>query len=56
MAGIGLLKRVQVKVFVMKCTDIRNEAIKILGVYFSYNQKKEGEKKFITLFQIFKVS
>ena len=23
----------------MKCINLRNEAIKILGVYFSYNQK-----------------
>ena len=28
----------------MKCTDLRNEAIKILGVYFSYNQKIKDDK------------
>ena len=38
-AGIDVLKAVQVTVCGMKCTDLRNETIKILGVYFSYNQK-----------------
>ena len=28
----------------MKCIDLRNEAIKILGAYFSYNQKMKGYK------------
>ena len=30
----------------MKCTNLRNEAIKILGVYFSYNQKIKDDKNF----------
>ena len=33
-AGIGGLKGVQVPVCGMKCIDLRNDAIKILGVYF----------------------
>ena len=37
--GIGVLKGVQAAVYDMKCIDLSNEAIKILGVYFSYNQK-----------------
>ena len=49
-AGIGVLKGVQAGVYGMNCTDLRNQAIKILGVYVSYNQKK-----IIILFQIFKV-
>ena len=28
----------------MKCTDLGNEAIKILDVYFSYNQKIKNDK------------
>ena len=28
----------------MRCIDVRNLAIKILGIYFSYNQKIKGEK------------
>ena len=33
----------------MKCIDLRNEATKILGVYFSYNQKIKDEKKFYNI-------
>ena len=43
-AGIGVPKEVQVAVFGMKCTDLRNEATKILGLYFSYNQKIKDDK------------
>ena len=43
-AGIGVLKGVQVEVCGMKCIDLRNEAIKILGVYFSYNRKIKDNK------------
>ena len=45
-AGIAVLKGVQVAVYGMKCTDLRNEAIKILGVCFSYNQKIKDDKIF----------
>ena len=48
------LKGVQVAFCGMKCIDLRKEAIKILDVYFSYNQKIKDEKTFITLFQIYK--
>ena len=43
-AGISVLKEVQVAICGMKCTELRNEAIKILGVYFSYNQKIKDDK------------
>ena len=33
-AGIGVLKRVRAAVYGMKCIDLRNKAIEILGVYF----------------------
>ena len=38
-AGIGVLKGVQLVVCDMKYIDLKNESIKIFGVYFSYNQK-----------------
>ena len=33
----------------MKCIDLRNEAIKILGVYFSYNQEIKDDKDFYNI-------
>ena len=33
-------------VYGVKCTDLRNEAIKILGACFSYNQKIKDDKIF----------
>ena len=48
-AGIGVLKGVQVAVCGMKCIDLRNEAIKILGVYFSNNQKIKDDKNFYNI-------
>ena len=41
-AGIGVLKGVQLVVCDMKYIDLKNEAIKKLGVYFSCNQKLKG--------------
>ena len=51
-AGIGVLKGVQVAVCGMKCTDLINEAIKVLGAYFSYNQKIKDDKNFYNLSNI----
>ena len=48
-AGIRVLKGVQVGNCGMKCIDLRNEAIKILGVYFSYNQKIKDDKNFYNI-------
>ena len=42
--GIGVLKGLQATVCGMKCIDLRNEAIKILVVYFSYSQKIKDNK------------
>ena len=36
----------------MKCIDLRNEVIKILGVYFLYNQKIKDDKKFCNIISI----
>ena len=48
-AVIGVLKGVQVAVCGVKCIHLRNEAIKILGVYFSYNQKIKDDKNFYNI-------
>ena len=37
-AGIGLLKGVKVAVCRIKCIDLIQDAIKILGIFFSYNK------------------
>ena len=54
-AGIGILKGMQVAVFGIRCIDLKSKTIKILGIYFSYNQLIKVVKTFI-MFQIFKVS
>ena len=51
-AGIGVLKGVQAEVFSLKCTALKNEAIKIFGIYFSYNQKIKDEKNFYNVSNI----
>ena len=45
----GVLKGVQAVACGMKCNDLRNEAIKILGVYFSNNRKINDEKNFYNI-------
>ena len=51
-AGIGVLNGVQVAVCGMKCTDLINETIKVLGAYFSYNQKIKDDKNFYNISNI----
>ena len=46
-AGIGMLKSVKVAVCGMKCIDLCNDTIKITGIHFSYNKKKQNEKNFL---------
>ena len=48
-AGIGALKGVQVAVCGMKCIDLCNEAIKILGTFFSYNSRIKEECTFLKI-------
>ena len=43
---IGLLNRVQVALYGMKCVNLNNETVKILGVHFSYNKNLEQDKNF----------
>ena len=48
-AGIGVLKGVQVTIYGLRC----NDALKILDTHFSYNEKLKEEKKFIRRCQTF---
>ena len=48
-AGIGALKGVQVSVCGMKCTDLCNETVKILGTYFPYNSRMKEECNFFKI-------
>ena len=45
-AGIGVLNGVQVALCGMKCVNLNNETVKILGVHFSYNKNLEQDKNF----------
>ena len=38
-AGVGSLKGVEVEVCGIKCVNLKVNAIKILGIHFSYNNK-----------------
>ena len=46
--GIGSLKGVEVAVCGIKCVKLKVNTIKILGIHFSYNNKLNLEKKFLT--------
>ena len=46
--GIGVLKGVQVAVCGMRCLDLKNDTLKILGTHFSYNEKLKEERNFYT--------
>ena len=45
--GIGALKGIQLVACGMRCIDLCNEAIKILGTYFSCNSRRKEECNFI---------
>ena len=45
-AGIDVLKNVNVALCGMKCLNLTKECIKILGVYVSYNKKLQDDMKF----------
>ena len=45
-AGIGVLNRVQMTLCDMKCVNLNNETVKILGVHLSYNKNFEQDKNF----------
>ena len=44
--GTGALKGVQVAVCGIKCVDLNNDTLKILGTHFSYYEKQNNEKTF----------
>ena len=43
-AGIGVLKRVNVALCGMKCLDLTKGCTKVLGVHISYNRKLQDDK------------
>ena len=45
-AGLGALKGVQVALFGMRCSDLMSNVVKILGIYYSYNEKLEIQENF----------
>ena len=45
-AGIGVLKGIQVALCGIKCVNLNNETVKILGVHFSYNKNLHQDKNF----------
>ena len=47
--GIGVLKGFQVAVSGMRCVDLKNDTLKILGTHFSYNEKLKEERNFYTI-------
>ena len=48
--GIGVLNEVQVALCGMKCVNLNNKSVKILGVDFSYNKNLEQDKNFLNIF------
>ena len=46
-AGIGVKKGVKLAFYGMECIDLSDDVIKIVGIYFCYNQKIEQEKSFL---------
>ena len=46
-AGIGVLKSVNVAVCGMKCADLCKDTRRITGVHFSYKKNKQDEKSFL---------
>ena len=45
-AGVGALKGVQVALCGMRCIDLVSNTVKILGLYYSYNEKLEIQENF----------
>ena len=46
-AGTGVMKGVKVALCGVECVNLLTNAIKILGIYFSYNKKLESENIFL---------
>ena len=43
---IGALKKVQMAVCGLRCIDLNNDTLRILGTHISYNEKSKEEKNF----------
>ena len=48
MAGIGSLRGVKKAICGLKCVDLLNDTIKILGIHFSYNKSAQIQNNFLT--------
>ena len=48
LAGIGSLKGVKKAICGLKCVDLLNDTIKILGIHFSYNKSAQIQNNFLT--------
>ena len=46
MAGIGVLKGVQIVLCGMECVNLKNNTIKILGIHFSYYRSLENDENY----------
>ena len=46
-AGIGVMKGLKVALCDVECVNLLINAIKTLGMYFSYNKRVENEKNFL---------
>ena len=44
-AGLAVLRRIKLALCGMKCVNLNNDVIKILGIYYSFDKKLENEKK-----------
>ena len=45
-AGIGILKGVKVALCGMRCVNLHEDTIEILGIYYSYNKQLENDKNY----------
>ena len=45
-----MLKEVKLALCIMKCVNLNNDVIKILGICYSYDKKLENEKNFLNHF------
>ena len=45
-AGIGVLKGVKVALCGMRCVNLHEDTIKILGIHYSYNKQLENDENF----------
>ena len=45
-AGIGVLKGVQMGLCGMECVNLKNDTIKIVGIHFSYNRSLENDENY----------